>query len=130
MKRTTVEYICDRDGFTTSDRKKVPTRQIGDRRIDLCNRCFKALTDLVDQFMIQGQVSNGHAPQVPMPSFSAPLPDVNGSNPDVHPAAEPTVAEIRAWATENGYGVKPRGRFLPKEVTDAYREAHELDSPR
>lgn len=38
------------------------------------------------------------------------------------PAAEPTVAEIRAWAMANGYSVSDRGR-IPGEVREAFKAA-------
>lgn len=38
-------------------------------------------------------------------------------------ATEPTVAEIRKWAQENGLEVGTRGR-LSQTVKDAYADAH------
>lgn len=35
---------------------------------------------------------------------------------------EPSVAEIRAWARDNGHAVGTRGR-LPQAVVDAYKAA-------
>jgi hypothetical protein len=37
-------------------------------------------------------------------------------------AAEPTIAEIRAWAEEAGLDVAPKGRLRP-DVVEAYRAA-------
>lgn len=39
------------------------------------------------------------------------------------PPAEPSVAEVRAWARANGLEVSDRGRLRP-EILTAYREAH------
>ena len=41
------------------------------------------------------------------------------------PAAEPTTAEVRAWATAAGLPIKSRGRLAP-EIWAAYRAAHQL----
>lgn len=38
-------------------------------------------------------------------------------------AANPEVAAIRAWASDNGYKVSERGR-IPADIVDAYRAAH------
>jgi hypothetical protein len=37
--------------------------------------------------------------------------------------AATSVADIRAWAVENGWDVSERGR-IPKVIVDAYNEAH------
>ncbi len=39
------------------------------------------------------------------------------------PRAEPTAADLRAWAAANGYGVSDRGR-VPRHIAEAYRAAH------
>jgi hypothetical protein len=41
------------------------------------------------------------------------------------PAAEPTTADVRAWASAAGLPIKSRGRLAP-EVWAAYRAAHQL----
>lgn len=37
--------------------------------------------------------------------------------------SEPSNADIRAWAEDNGFKVSPRGK-LPADVVDAYNAAH------
>ena len=49
---------------------------------------------------------------------AADLPDAGAV-----PAVEPTTAEVRRWAIENGHDVSDRGRLRP-EIWDAFRNAH------
>jgi hypothetical protein len=49
---------------------------------------------------------------------AAELPDAGAV-----PAVEPTTAEVRRWAIENGHDVSDRGRLRP-EIWDAFRNAH------
>ena len=50
-------------------------------------------------------------------------PGVRGKATGRRPAAGGRASDIRAWATENGYAVSPRGR-VPDEVRAAYEAAH------
>lgn len=40
------------------------------------------------------------------------------------PVAEPTPAEVRLWASENGHEVSPHGK-VPAAVVKAFKAAHE-----
>ena len=48
---------------------------------------------------------------------------VDGEDPGPDEDDEPTNAEIRAWAQDQGLKVSPSGK-LPQKVVDAYAEAH------
>jgi hypothetical protein len=52
----------------------------------------------------------------------------NGGKPARTPAQRQESAKIRAWASQNGYPVNPRGR-IPESVTDAYRNAQLSPAP-
>ncbi|SOE25606.1 histone-like nucleoid-structuring protein Lsr2 [Streptomyces sp. OK228] len=47
---------------------------------------------------------------------------VKGAQPKAK-AGGPSASDMRAWATENGYEVSPRGR-VPAGVREAYEAAH------
>ena len=62
------------------------------------------------------------APSAPVPP-SPPLPSAGFAAPAPLPEAH-SLADIRAWAKENGHEVSDRGR-LPNAVMQAYNEAHQ-----
>lgn len=79
-------------------------------QLDLSDENLQELEDALDPYIKAGvRISSGSKPRQRASSGSG--------------RSSKELAEIRAWAEENGYDVAPRGR-IKQEVIDAYEAAN------
>ncbi|MHA7305752.1 histone-like nucleoid-structuring protein Lsr2 [Arthrobacter sp. TMN-49] len=76
--------------------------------IDLSADNAQALREALSKYISAGRRAGGRA--------------VRGRGPAAAPKGNSDVAEIRAWARENGYEVHERGR-IQAEIREAYKAA-------
>lgn len=80
--------------------------------IDLSQANAKRLRDALAEFIDAGRTASASGRRA---SASSGRPAADGKRRDL--------AEVRAWARENGHEVSDRGR-VPQTVLDAYDQAH------